>query len=79
MLTIATAIINGNALWKIILASLVGGAGAAIAFGFLLIGLSRASKSPGPAARFVNYLVASSGGLFCVAAVVAGVYMMADK
>jgi hypothetical protein len=51
MLSFADPIVDTSALWKIILASLAGGAGVAIAFGILLIGLSRAAKTE-RAARF---------------------------
>jgi hypothetical protein len=49
MLGFATDLINGAALWKIILASLLGGAGVAIAFGLLLLA-GRDGRQAGPEA-----------------------------
>ncbi|MGI8713723.1 MAG: hypothetical protein ACR2NR_11185 [Solirubrobacteraceae bacterium] len=43
MIALATPIVDTSALWKIVLASVVGGSGVAIAFGFVLLGLSRAA------------------------------------
>jgi NADH:ubiquinone oxidoreductase subunit 6 (subunit J) len=77
MLGFATDLINGAALWKIIVASFVGGAGVAIAFGVLLLGLHQARK--GGSDRFVGYGIATACATFCVAAVVVGVIAMADK
>jgi NADH:ubiquinone oxidoreductase subunit 6 (subunit J) len=77
MLGFATDLINGAALWRIIVASLVGGAGVAIAFGVLLLGLHQARK--GGSDRFVGYGIATICATFCVAAVVVGVIAMADK
>jgi hypothetical protein len=77
MLGFATDLINGAALWKIIFASFVGGAGVAIAFGVLLLGLHRARN--GGSDRFVGYGIATACATFCVAAVVVGVIAMADK
>ncbi len=79
MLVFATPIVDTTALWKIIVAALVGGAGTAIMFGFLLLGLSRAARARTAAGRVGNYALTGFAGLFCVAAVVFGVYAMAKK
>ena len=79
MLVLASPIVDTSALWKIVLASLAGGAGCAIAFGILLIGVSRAQSSENGAARVLNYGMALLAGLFCVAAVVLGIHAMATK
>jgi hypothetical protein len=51
----------------------------AIAFGLLLLGLSRAKATHNPGVRAVNYAMSGLAGLFCVAAVVLGIYAMAKK
>jgi NADH:ubiquinone oxidoreductase subunit 6 (subunit J) len=76
---IATPLINTSALWKIIVASLAGGAGVVIAFGILLLGLSRAKQARGTTQRLADYAISGLAGLFCVAAVVIGIYAMAKK
>lgn len=79
MLGFASAIIDTNALWKIIVASLAGGAGCAIAFGILVLGLSRGSKTENGGVRVLNYGMVLVAGLFCVAAVVLGIHAMVSK
>ena len=77
---LATALINTTALWKIILASLLGGVGVVVAFGFLLLGLSKANQAKGrPGEQAGYYLISGVCGLFCVAAVAVGIYAMAKK
>jgi hypothetical protein len=79
MLGFASPIVDTSALWKIIAASLAGGAGCAIAFGVLLIGLSRAQQTDNNGVRVLNYGIVLLGGLFCVAAVVLGIHAMTTK
>jgi hypothetical protein len=82
MTVLATAIINTSALWKIIVASFIGGAGLVILFGLLLIGISRAeaARSAGSAGSRVVYLAGSAiCGVICVGLVVVGIYAMAKK
>ena len=62
MLGFASAIVDTNALWKIIVASLAGGAGCAIAFGILLLGLSRGSTTHNGGARVLSYGVVLLAG-----------------
>jgi hypothetical protein len=79
MLTFASPIIDTSALWKIILASFAGGAGVAVAFGILLLGLSRGQSTQNGGVRVLNYGVAIVAGLFCIAAVVLGIHAMTTK
>jgi hypothetical protein len=79
MLTLATALINGSALWKIVVAAFVGGAGVAIAFGVLLLGLSRADSATGPTQRAGGYALSAACAAFCIAAVAVGVYAIVHK
>jgi hypothetical protein len=79
MLTFASPIIDTSALWKIILASFAGGAGVAVAFGILLMGVSRGQSTQSGTVRVLNYGVAIVAGLFCIAAVVLGIHAMTTK
>jgi NADH:ubiquinone oxidoreductase subunit 6 (subunit J) len=65
-----------SALWKIVVAALIGGAGVVIAFGIMLIGVKSARR---PGARLGGYSLAAVCGVFCVAAVAIGIYAMAHK
>jgi hypothetical protein len=79
MLTFASPIVDTSALWKIILASFAGGAGVAVAFGILLMGVSRGQSTQSGTVRVLNYGVAIVAGLFCIAAVVLGIHAMTTK
>jgi hypothetical protein len=82
MLGFGTDLINGAALWKIIVVSLVCGGGAAIAFGLLLLGLSRArgeGNTGGSGNRIFGYTLATVCAAFCVAVVVFGLKATIDK
>ncbi len=79
MTVIASSLINWDALWKITLAALIGGAGVVIAFGFVLLGLKFTNTSKRPGQRAAGTTLAVACGVFCVAAVVIGIYAMAHK
>lgn len=80
MLALGAPIIILSALWKIIVASLVAGAGVAIMFGFVVLGLERAQRpDSSAAARMLNYAITGLAGTFCILAVVVGVYAMTQK
>jgi hypothetical protein len=79
MLTFASPIVDTSALWKIILASFAGGAGVAVAFGILVLGISRGQSTPSGTVRVVNYGIAVLAGAFCIAAVVLGIHAMTTK
>lgn len=79
MLSFASPIVDTSALWKIVLASFAGGAGVAVAFGILLLGVSRGNSSDHGAVRTVGYAVAIVAGAFCILAVVLGIHAMTTK
>jgi hypothetical protein len=79
MCAIASTLINWGTLWKIILAALVGGTGVVIAFGFLLLALSRARTARSEGIKLAERGLAGLCGAFCVAAVAIGIYAMAHK
>jgi cation transporter-like permease len=78
---LATPIINGNALWKIVLASALGGIGVVIAFGLLVLFVTRAEQvRTAHGGERVLYLLGSClCGAFCLAVVAVGIYAMAKK
>jgi hypothetical protein len=78
-MVIASELIKWSALWKIVVAALVGGAGVVLAFGILLVGLKWARRARGSGARLGGYSLAAICGVFCVGAVVVGIYAMAHK
>ena len=79
MSTIATALINWNELWKIILTALVGGTGVVIVFGLLLLGISRGRTATKPAARYGLYALSGLCGVLVVAVAAIGIYAMTNK
>jgi NADH:ubiquinone oxidoreductase subunit 6 (subunit J) len=79
MTVLATAYINWSALWKIVVAALVGGAGVVIVFGFLLLAVKRAQAAKSEGGKIANYALGGFCGLLCVAAIVVGIVAMADK
>lgn len=79
MLSFASPIVDTSALWKIVLASFAGGAGVAVAFGILLLGVSRGHSSDHATVRTVGYGVAIIAGAFCILAVVLGIHAMTTK
>ena len=79
MNTIASTLVNWSALLKIVLAALIGGSGVVLAFGILLLGLKWATGAKGPGAKIGGYSLAGICAVFCTAAVVIGIYAMAEK
>jgi NADH:ubiquinone oxidoreductase subunit 6 (subunit J) len=79
MNVIATPLVDWSAVGKIVIVAFAGGAGVVIAFGLLLLGLSRASKSTNELTKLANYTLSALAAVFCVGAVVLGIYAMAKK
>lgn len=72
--------IDWDALWKIILAALIGGSGVVIAFGILLVGVKRARGSENSeSVRLGSWALAGVCGAFVVAAAAIGIIAMVDK
>jgi hypothetical protein len=65
MLTLASPIVDTSALWKIIVAAFAGGAGVAVAFGIMLLGISRGQATQTVGVRVLNYGIAILAGAFC--------------
>lgn len=79
MTTIATALINWNELWKIVLAALLGGTGVVIVFGLLLLGISRGKTAAGSITRYGLYVLSGLCGVLVVAVAAVGIYAMTQK
>ena len=79
MTVIASELVNWNALGKIVLAALVGGVGVVVVFGFLLFGVKIANNAKSGGGEWAGYALAGVCGFICVAAIVIGIYAMAEK
>ncbi len=76
MVKASTPFINGSALWHIILVSVAAGAGLAVAFGLILLGSEWAQKKNPSGERTGGWILGILAAAFCVAAIVAGIYIM---
>lgn len=79
MTLLASPLIDWSALWKIVLAALLGGAGVVILFGILLLGIKMAHGADNPAQRVGAWALSGLCGLICIGAVVVGIYAMTQK
>lgn len=79
MAVLASEFINWAALWKIVLAAFVGGVGVVVVFGFLLYGVKIANNAGSGGREWAGYALAGVCGFICVAAIVIGIYAMAEK
>jgi len=79
MTTLAATVVNWDALWKIGVSALVGGAGVVMAFGLALLALERASTAGSRAMRVTHRTVAGVCGAICIATIAIGLYAMAHK
>jgi hypothetical protein len=76
---LATALVNWNALLKIMLAALIGGTGVVIVFGFLLLGISRGKTAKRPTERYALFTLSGLCGVLVVAVAAVGIYAMTQK
>ena len=79
MAVLASSLIDWSALWKIIVAALIGGVGVVVVFGFLLLALKHANAAKSEGGRLANYALSGVCGVLCVGAVVVGIYATAKK
>jgi hypothetical protein len=84
MLIFGDPIIDGSALWKIILAALIGGCGVVVVYGFLLLGIKYATTADAHAthtqrSKRIGYALATLCGLAVLAVIAIGVYAMTQK
>lgn len=86
MLIFGDPIVDWSAILKIVIASLIGGAGIVIVYGFLLLGLKFATGSDDPNAtgvasgpKAVGYALAAICAILVVGVIVLGIYAMTQK
>ncbi len=79
MLDLATALVNWSAILKIVVASLIGGAGCAIAFGLVILGVTQGRRAQNAGGRIASSALSSVAGAFCLSAVVIGCHAMTAK
>jgi hypothetical protein len=72
----STPFINGTALWHIIVVSVAAGAGLAVAFGLILLGLKYGQVGKDSAAKAGGWILGVAAAAFCVGAIVVGIYAM---
>jgi hypothetical protein len=84
MLIFGDPLIDGSALWKIIVVALIGGCGIVIVYGFLLLGIKYATTADATGtqterSKLIGYALAAICGLLVLAVIVLGVYAMTKK
>jgi hypothetical protein len=70
--------VNWDALGKIVLVGLIGGVGVVLVFGLGLLALERFEGAKSVVKKGITGLVVAVAGGFCVAAVIFGIYAMAN-
>ncbi|HEX6698106.1 MAG TPA: hypothetical protein VF080_14965 [Solirubrobacteraceae bacterium] len=77
----ASSLVDFDALWKIVVAGFAGGAGAVVAFGFVLLGRSRyaQARDGDVLSRGSSVLLAALGGVLCAAALIVGFVALTKK
>lgn len=82
MLIFGDPIIDGSALWKIILVALAGGVGIVVVYGFLLLGIKFATTTDGThgeGSKITGYALAALCGIVVLGVIVLGIYAMTQK
>jgi hypothetical protein len=73
-----TPLIDGTALWHIVLVSVAAGAGLAIAFGLILLGTEWGQEAKNSLGKAGGWLLGLLAAAFCVAAIVVGIHVMVN-
>jgi hypothetical protein len=77
---IAAELVEVDALWHVLVYSLVGTLGLVIAFGGVLIAVDRGAREDGPGPARTTWMAAAAiAGLVCVAILVLGIWAMTQK
>lgn len=74
-----TPLVNWSALGKIAAAAVIGGIGVVLAFGLLLLCVSRARTATSSGRRYGFYALSGICGALCLAVVGIGIYAMVTK
>ena len=72
----STPVINGTALWHIILVSVAAGCGLAIAFGLILLASRWGQEGARSEIKAGGWLLGLAATAFCVGAIIVGIYVM---
>ncbi|MBO0767762.1 MAG: hypothetical protein J2O48_03665 [Solirubrobacterales bacterium] len=73
----STPVIDGNALWHIIVVSAAAGAGLALCFGLILLGVKFFQEGQA-GQKLSGYALSAVSGVVAVAAIAGGIYMMTN-
>lgn len=73
-----TPLIDGTALWHIVLVSVAAGAGLAIAFGLILLGTEWGQEARSSLGRAGGWLLGLLAAAFCIGAIVVGIHVMVN-
>jgi hypothetical protein len=79
MFLFADPIIDGSAIWKIIVVALVGGVGIVVVFGFLLLGLKLADTADGETSKISGYVLSALCGAAVIGVIALGIWAMTKK
>ena len=84
MLLFGDPLIDGSAIWKIIVVALIGGCGIVVVYGFLLLGIKYATTADASGtqterSKVIGYALAAICGLAVIGVVVLGIYAMTKK
>jgi hypothetical protein len=84
MFILGAALINWSAIWKIVVAALIGGCGVVVVYGFFLLGLKFATTTgsdgtQSEGSKVLGYALAAICAILVVGVVVLGIYAMTQK
>ena len=85
MLVLGSAIVEWSAIWKIVIAGLIGGCGIVIVYGFLLLGVKYAGvgddsgETHAESSKVIGYALAAICAILVVGVIVLGIYAMTKK
>jgi hypothetical protein len=74
----SSSYVNWSAIGKIVLVALVGGVGVVLVFGLAIEGVEKFAQAKTTVAKGLSGLLVALSGGFCVAAIVFGIYAMAN-
>jgi hypothetical protein len=74
----SSSYVNWSAIGKIVLVGLIGGVGVVLVFGLAIEGFEKFEQAKSALGRGLSVLLVALSGGFCVAAIVVGIYAMAN-
>jgi hypothetical protein len=79
MSALASSLVDWSALWKIVVAALIGGTGVVIVFGLLLLALEHVQEDKAGGRRLLSGVLAAAAGVLVVGVIAVGIIAMVDK